>query len=418
MCIRFIHIKTFRDNKIKCMYKLYNYNKMPITEQEYKEQNMINNFFLEKEGRLEDIHNKNKYYSRLENVSQKFADRERDIKRRFNEKYLQYGRNGLNEFIRSDRNITLRDGDRYLLKDEIHDLVDELTRKKIEIKNNDHMNIIEQSIIDLKVMYICLMQGLAMSTHEIITNEQVAKGQQQINARDDNTTELSIIATCDGVKLMRPFVTISRDPGSDAKEEEEIKIPGCQKLTYADRNLALLLDYIKETKDDFRENNSIYDVNSIPRIPKYKSLVLSPDGKSTKVKETIPFENRYEELIRMDRPRRGGGKNKSRGGRKTKKKGTRKKGGDYFHFFKKSPEEEIRQLYDQEISPRISNGETNRPPFLQAVNRIKTLAPSVSKNKDPSIVTAINTANRYGGKPKRRTNNKRKTAKKNNKKKQ
>ena len=92
---------------------------MPITEQEYKEQNMINNFFLEKEGRLEDMHNKNKYYSRLENASQKFADRERDIKRRFNEKYLQYGRNGLNEFIRSDRNITLRDGDRYLLKDEI-----------------------------------------------------------------------------------------------------------------------------------------------------------------------------------------------------------------------------------------------------------------------------------------------------------
>ena len=33
---------------------------MPITEQEYKEQNMINNFFLEKEGRLEDIHNNNK----------------------------------------------------------------------------------------------------------------------------------------------------------------------------------------------------------------------------------------------------------------------------------------------------------------------------------------------------------------------
>ena len=75
-------------------------------------------------------------------------------------------------------------------------------------------------------------------------------------------------------------------------------------------------------------------------------------------------------------------------------------------------------MYDQEISPHISNGETNRPSFLQAVNRIKTLAPGVSKNKDPSINTAINTANRYGGKPKRRTNNKRKTAKKNNKKKQ
>ena len=148
-----------------------------------------------------------KYYSRLENVSRIFADREKDIKRRFNKKYLRYGRNDLNDFIRSGRNITLRDGDRYLLKDEIHDLVDELTRKKIEIKNNDHINIIEQSIIDLKVMYICLMQGLAMSTHKIITNEQVEKGQQQINTRDDNTTELSIIATCDGVKLMRPFVT-------------------------------------------------------------------------------------------------------------------------------------------------------------------------------------------------------------------
>lgn len=376
MCMRFIHIKTFRNRKIKYLYKLYNYNKMPITEQEYKEQNMINNFFLEKEGRLEDIHKKNKYYSRLESISREFknfADRETDIKRRFNEKYLYYGRNNLNKFIISGKNITLRDGDRYLLKDEIHDLVDELTCKKIEIKNNDHINIIEQSIIDLKVMYICLMQGLALSTHKIITNEQVEKGQQQINTRDDNTTELSIIATCDGVKLMRPFVTISRDPGSDAKEEE-IKIPGCQKLTYADRNLALLLDYIKETKDDFRENNSIYDVNSIPRIPKYKSLVLSPNGNSTRVEETVPFENRYE-LIRMDRPRRGGGKNKSRGGRKIKKKGTRKKEGG---VFKKSPEEEkIRQLYDQEISPGISNG-----------------------------------------KPKRRTNNERKTAKKNNKKKQ
>lgn len=261
------------------------------------------------------------------------------------------------------------------------------------------------------------MQGLAMSTHEILTNEQVAKGQQQIDTRDNNTTELSIIATCDGVKIMRPFVTISRDPGSDAKEEE-IMIPGCQKLTYADRNLALLLDYIKETKDDFRENNSIYDVNSIPRIPKYKSLVLSPDGKSTKVKETVPFEKRYEQLIRMNRPYRGGGKNKSRGGRKTKKKGTKKKGGFNLNPFAKSPEKEIRQLYYQKISPYISTGETNRPSFLQAVNRIKTLAPSVSKNKDPSIVTAINTANRYGGRTKRRTNNKRKTAKKNNKKKQ
>ena len=62
--MRFIHIKIFRNNKIKYLYKLYNYNKMPITEQEYKEQDMINNFFLEKEGRLEDIHNKNNYYSR------------------------------------------------------------------------------------------------------------------------------------------------------------------------------------------------------------------------------------------------------------------------------------------------------------------------------------------------------------------
>lgn len=406
MCMRFIHIKIFRNNKIKYLYKLYNYNKMPITEQEYKEQDMINNFFLEKEGRLEDIHNKNNYYSRLENVSRKFADREKNIKRRFNKIYLQYGRNNLNEFIRSGRNITLRDEDRYLLKDEIHDLVDVLTDNKI--KNNDHINIIEQSIIDLKVMYICLMQGLAMSTHEILTNEQVAKGQQQINTRDDNTTELSIISTCDGVKIMRPFVTISRDPGSDAKEEEEIKIPGCQKLTYADRNLALLLDYIKETKDDFRENNSIYDVNSIPRIPKYKSLVLSPDRKSTKVEETVPFENRYEELIRMDRPRRGGDKNKSRGGRKTKKKGTRKKGGLGFTFFK-SPE----QKFEQKKYQLINAVDPNRKQSIK--NEMIALLDKIPKEDQYTYKLSIPND---GGRTKRRTNNKRKTAKKNNKKKQ
>jgi hypothetical protein len=405
MCMRFIHIKIFRNNKIKYLYKLYNYNKMPITEQEYKEQDMINNFFLEKEGRLEDIHNKNNYYSRLENVSRKFADREKNIKRRFNKIYLQYGRNNLNEFIRSGRNITLRDEDRYLLKDEIHDLVDVLTDNKI--KNNDHINIIEQSIIDLKVMYICLMQGLAMSTHEIITNEQVAKGQQQINTRDDNTTELSIISTCDGVKIMRPFVTISRDPGSDAKEEEEIKIPGCQKLTYADRNLALLLDYIKETKDDFRENNSIYDVNSIPRIPKYKSLVLSPDGKSTKVKETVPFENRYEELIRMDLPRRRGGKNKSRGGRKTKKKGTRKKGGLGFTFFK-SPEAK----FDDALLRYNAAGEQMKPIIKDELDRYANQIEKTNPGKATLYRSSI--PKNYGGKPKRRINNKRKTAKKNN----
>jgi hypothetical protein len=405
MCMRFIHIKIFRNNKIKYLYKLYNYNKMPITEQEYKEQDMINNFFLEKEGRLEDIHNKNNYYSRLENVSRKFADREKNIKRRFNKIYLQYGRNNLNEFIRSGRNITLRDEDRYLLKDEIHDLVDVLTDNKI--KNNDHINIIEQSIIDLKVMYICLMQGLAMSTHEILTNEQVAKGQQQINTRDDNTTELSIISTCDGVKIMRPFVTISRDPGSDAKEEEEIKIPGCQKLTYADRNLALLLDYIKETKDDFRENNSIYDVNSIPRIPKYKSLVLSPDGKSTKVKETVPFENRYEELIRMDLPRRRGGKNKSRGGRKTKKKGTRKKGGLGFTFFK-SPEAK----FDDALLRYNAAGEQMKPIIKDELDRYANQIEKTNPGKATLYRSSI--PKNYGGKPKRRINNKRKTAKKNN----
>lgn len=407
MCMRFIHIKTFRNRKIKCLYRLYNYNKMPITEQEYKKQDMINNFFLEKEGRLEDIHNKNKYYSRLENVSRIFADREKDIKRRFNKKYLRYGRNDLNDFIRSGRNITLRDGDRYLLKDEIHDLVDELTRKKIEIKNNDHINIIEQSIIDLKVMYICLMQGLAMSTHKIITNEQVEKGQQQINTRDDNTTELSIIATCDGVKLMRPFVTISRDPGSDAKEEE-IKIPGCQKLTYADRNLALLLDYIKETEDDFRENNSIYDANS---IPKYKSLVLSPDGKSTKVKETIPFENRYKDLIRMDRLHRGGDKNKSRGGRKTKKKGTRKKGGLGFTFFK-SPEAK----FDDALLRYREAGEQMKPIIKDELDRYANQIEKTNPGKATLYRSSI--PKNYGGRTKRRTNNKRKTAKKNNKKKQ
>lgn len=402
MCMRFIHIKTFRNRKIKCLYRLYNYNKMPITEQEYKEQIMINDFFLKKEDRLEDIHNKNKYYSRLENVSRKFADREKNIKRTFNEKYLYYGRNDLNKFIGLGKNITLWDDSRYLLKDEIHDLVDVLTDNKI--KNNDHINIIEQSIIDLKVMYICLMQGLAMSTHEILTNEQVAKGQQQIDTRDNNTTELSIIATCDGVKIMRPFVTISRDPGSDAKEEE-IMIPGCQKLTYADRNLALLLDYIKETEDDFRENNSIYDVNSIPRIPKYKSLVLSPDGKSTKVKETVPFEKRYEQLIRMNRPYRGGGKNKSRGGRKTKKKGTKKKGGFNLNPFAKSPEKK----FNYALFRYREAGEQMKPiikdELYRYANQIEKTDPEKARLYRRSI---------QGGRTKRRTNNKRKTAKKNN----
>ena len=45
MCVRFIHIKTFRNRKIKYLYKLYNYNKMPITEQKYKNLDDIKRFF-------------------------------------------------------------------------------------------------------------------------------------------------------------------------------------------------------------------------------------------------------------------------------------------------------------------------------------------------------------------------------------
>ena len=396
MCMRFIHIKTFRNRKIKCLYRLYYYNKMPITEQEYKHLVDINRFFSVKEAQLAQFHNENKYYSRLESISREFknfADREKDIKRRFNGIYLQYGRDNLNG-IRNHRSAKdLRD-DIVIL---VNNLDNALNAKNEELDNSndaekiavisDFLFIARDTIINLKVMYICLTQDIGLAPSTGVRDETSPV------ITDNTTNEL----------VYTPRVYCIEENNCKLTNEESIKYP---RLTYADRNLALLLDYVKETTEDTR--TKAFMVN---KIPQYKSLIKydKNDGMYN-----VAFEKRYEQLISMDRPRRRGGKNKSRGGRKTKKKGTKKKGGLNLNPFAKSPEKEIRQLYYQKISPYISTGETNRPSFLQAVNRIKTLAPSVSKNKDPSIVTAINTANRYGGRTKRRTNNKRKTAKKNN----
>ena len=60
---------------------------MPITEQEYKHLDDIKLFFSVKKDQLEQFDSENKYYSRLESISREFknfADREKDIKRRFN----------------------------------------------------------------------------------------------------------------------------------------------------------------------------------------------------------------------------------------------------------------------------------------------------------------------------------------------
>ena len=144
MCMRFIHIKTFRNRKIKCLYRLYYYNKMPITEQEYKHLVDINRFFSVKEAQLAQFHNENKYYSRLESISREFknfADREKDIKRRFNGIYLQYGRDNLNG-IRNHRSA--KD-----LRDDIVILVNMVLNDNVEyvdvadINNDNKINIFD-----------------------------------------------------------------------------------------------------------------------------------------------------------------------------------------------------------------------------------------------------------------------------------
>ena len=319
MCMRFIHIKIFKNRKIKYLYKLYNYNKMPITEQEYKNLDDINRFFSVKETQLAQFHNENKYYSRLENISSEFkdfadrekikdfADKEKIIKRRFNRIYLQYGRNKLNGIRNHTSAEDLRD-DIVIL---VNKLDNALNAKEEELDNilehsndaekiaviSDFLFIARDTIINLKVMYICLTQniGLAPSTG-------VRKNTNPV-ITDNTTKEL----------VYTPRVYCIEENNCKLTNEESIKYP---KLTYADRNLALLLDYVKETTEDTRTKAFMDN-----KIPQYKSLIKYDENDSM---YNVAFEKRYEQLIRMNRPHRGGGKNKSRGGRKTKKKGTKK----------------------------------------------------------------------------------------------
>ena len=283
------------------------------------------------------------------------------------------------------------------LQYDIENLVDNLEVENQNI-NND---IIKQSIIDLKVMYICLTQGIALHSHNIITTEQVAKGENRAYIDDDSREPndlVPLIYTCDGVKL-----TYKNEDNRGILNE----LGGvCVKLPYADVNLAILLDYVKETKKDLREHNTFHG-HTYDRIPRYKSLVKALDHTGRLTIVTVPFEKRYEQLISMDRPRRRGGKNKSRGGRKTRKKGTKKKeGGGYFFS---SPE----QIFEQKKYQLTNAVDPNRRQSIK--NEMIALLDKIPKEDQYTYKLSIPND---GGRTKRRTNNKRKTAKKNNKKKQ
>ena len=392
MCVRFIHIKTFRNRKIKYLYKLYNYNKMPITEQEYKNLDDIKRFFSVKKDQLGQFHMENKYYSRLESISREFknfADREKVIKRRFNGIYLQYGRDNLNG-IRNHRSAKdLRD-DIVILVEDLHNALNAKDKELDNILENsndakkiaaisDFLFIARDTIINLKVMFICLTHNIGLVP---ITG-----------VRDDNYTGISDNTTKELV----------HKPRVDCPNTENCKLTNesnmYPKLTYADRNLALLLDYVKETIEDTRAKAFMDN-----KIPQYKSLVKYNKDDSM---YNVAFEERYEELIRMDRPRRRGGKNKTRGGRKTKKKGTKKKeGGGYFFS---SPE----QIFEQKKYQLTNTVDPNRRQSIK--NEMIALLDKIPKEDQYTYKLSIPND---GGKTKRRTNNKRKTAKKNNKKKQ
>ena len=362
---------------------------MPITEQEYKHLDDIKLFFSVKKDQLEQFDSENKYYSRLESISREFknfADREKDIKRRFNGIYLQYGRDILNG-IRNHRSAgDLRDDIVILVKD----LHKALNIKDKELDNSidenriavisDFLFIARDTIINLKVMYIYLTQdiGLAPSTG---VRDDIHPG-----ITDNTTKEL----------VHKPRVDCIKAKNCKLTEEVSIKYP---QLTYADRNLALLLDYVKETTEDTRAKAFMDN-----KIPQYKSLIKYDEKDSM---YNVAFEKRYEELIRMDRHRRGGGKNKSRGGRKTKKKGTKKKeGGGYFFS---TPEQKLQQK-SFELRDAVVDEKKNR--IRREMLDLLLQIPKDKRNEYSILIS-------HGGvKTKRRTNNKRKTAKKNNKKKQ
>ena len=389
MCMRFIHIKTFRNSKIKYLYRLYNYNKMPITEQEYKNLDDIKRFFSVKKDQLEQFDSENKYYSRLESISREFkdfADREKDIKRRFNRIYLQYGRNNLNG-IRNHRSARdLRD-DIVILVEHLHNALN-IKDKELDNSNNaekiavisDFLFIARDTIINLKVMYICLTQDIGLAPSTAVRNDTHP-------GITDNTIEELV---------HKPRVDCIKVDNCKLTKEVSNKYP---KLTYADRNLALLLDYVKETTEDTRAKAFMDN-----KIPQYKSLIKYDENDSMFI---VPFEKRYEQLIRMNRPRRRGGKNKSRGGRKTKRKGTKKK--EVGGYFFSSPEQRFEQKKYQ-----LSNAvDPNRRQSIK--NEMIALLDKIPKEDQYAYKLSIPND---GGRTKRRTNNKRKTAKKNNKKKQ
>ncbi len=362
---------------------------MPITEQEYKNLDDIKRFFSVKKDQLEQFDSENKYYSRLESISREFknfADREKDIKRRFNGIYLQYGRNNLNDIRNHMSARDLRD-DIVILVEDLHNA---LNIKDKELDNSidenriavisDFLFIARDTIINLKVMYICLTQdiGLAPSTGvRYDTHPRIT---------DNTTKEL----------VHKPRVDCPNTKNCKLTEEVSNKYP---KLTYADRNLALLLDYVKETTEDTRTKAFMDN-----KIPQYKSLIKYNTNDRM---YNVAFEKRYEELIRMDRPRRRGGKNKSRGGRKTKKKGTRKKGGLGFTFFK-SPEAK----FDDALLRYREAGEQMKPIIKDELDRYANQIEKTNPGKATLYRSSI--PKNYGGRTKRRTNNKRKTAKKNN----
>ena len=334
----------------------------------------------------------NKYYSRLESISREFknfADREKVIKRRFNGIYLQYGRDNLNG-IRNHRSAKdLRD-DIVILVEDLHNALNAKDKELDNILENsndakkiaaisDFLFIARDTIINLKVMFICLTHNIGLVP---ITG-----------VRDDNYTGISDNTTKELV----------HKPRVDCPNTENCKLTNesnmYPKLTYADRNLALLLDYVKETIEDTRAKAFMDN-----KIPQYKSLVKYNKDDSM---YNVAFEERYEELIRMDRPRRRGGKNKTRGGRKTKKKGTKKKeGGGYFFS---SPE----QIFEQKKYQLTNTVDPNRRQSIK--NEMIALLDKIPKEDQYTYKLSIPND---GGKTKRRTNNKRKTAKKNNKKKQ